>query len=223
MEVTFDSAAAFKAEFVEEYERTVEKTGVHAADFRAAGRATKEWPDRQDKKWWWHHGPEFVDNWIKWRENNGYKVLDINGTPAIELDIRADFAGTTVRAIVDRIMVSPEGTPGVVDLKSGSKEKKTTLQLGIYAMTVKKALDIDIEWGGYWMARKGTLNPVPLNLYDPAFWERVVNEVRFAKDNNLYLPVVGDQCGYCGVASSCPAITGVIDPELFEPNGVPKL
>lgn len=223
MEVTFDPERAFKDLFVEEMSDLAGRTNTPLEDFRSAGRATKEWPNKQDDAWWLANGPTMVENWVKWRENSGYSVLDINGTPAIELDLKVDFNGTMVRAIVDRVMVSPEGSPGVVDLKSGSREKKTTLQLGIYAMVVKKALDIDIEWGGYWMARKGSINPVPLNLYSPDFWARVVREVRAAKERKQFLPVIGDHCGFCGVAKHCPALTGLIDPELFKENGEPLL
>ena len=37
---------------------------------RVAGRATKEFPNKEDANWWNTKGPEWVENYILWRKNN---------------------------------------------------------------------------------------------------------------------------------------------------------
>src|ERR1019366_4968336 len=76
--------------------------------WRASGRASKQWPNKEDERWWREHGPEFVANWITWRQ---YSPLDIwrddENNLAVELEATVEIAGLPVKAFIDRAMTGP--------------------------------------------------------------------------------------------------------------------
>ena len=47
-----------------------ETEGLNLETARRAGRATKENPNKEDGNWWNINGSVWVDNYIKWRQNN---------------------------------------------------------------------------------------------------------------------------------------------------------
>ncbi len=38
--------------------------------WRAGGRATKAYPEKENDIWWQDNGPQMVDNFIQWWRNN---------------------------------------------------------------------------------------------------------------------------------------------------------
>lgn len=130
--------------------------GKNPDEIRAGGRASKEYPNKEDGLWWLKHGPLMVDRWIDWRSNSGWEIWRTpEGEPAIELGLMVDMAGVPVKMGIDRVMVTPEGEMVVLDIKSGSRTPQSDLQLAFYAAGLDLAFGIRPSYGTYWMARTG--------------------------------------------------------------------
>lgn len=92
-EITRRYTAAFEEQI--EIEK-VRSGGYEPAEFRASGRASKQWPDKEGPEWWLHHGPLHVKGWVGYRDACGWDIAmfdvmteggEIQERPAVELDI----------------------------------------------------------------------------------------------------------------------------------------
>ena len=121
---------------------------IDLAEARVGGRATKANPDKEDSRWWNATGPEWVEQYIKWRKNNSnWKIwVTPDGEPAIELGIIIKIADVDVKMVVDRVF-EVDGQLVVVDLKTSPRTPSNTLQLGFYKIGLEKAYDVKIAYG----------------------------------------------------------------------------
>lgn len=175
--------------------------------WRAGGRATKAFPDKENDDWWIANGPAMVRNWINWRLGCGWDLAVFDGVPAVELGF--DFslgAGDdefVVRMYLDRLFVSPDGQLILVDLKSGSSTPKDNLQLGMYAYGVEKCLGIRPSYGTFWKARDGaTTQLVDLEPLSSDKVESIVIGFDKLRKQGIFLPNLSE-CGWCGFKDTC--------------------
>lgn len=128
-----------------------------------------------------------------------------DGSPASELAFEVKLTDTMgIRGQIDMVMEWPDGSLRVRDYKTGSK-LPGLLQLGAYRLALQETLDIDVQWGDYWMSKKGIINgPHDLSQYTK---ERLVGYFE-ALDKGIqarvFLPAVGDHCTPCAVRRYCP-------------------
>jgi hypothetical protein len=186
-------------------------TGFQDTDVRAGGRATKEYPNKEDEQWWLNNGSQMVEAWVRWRDNSGWGIADLGeGKPAIEVGIEASIGGIPVKMFIDRIMVIPSETGVltrdnfvVLDLKSGKSAPKSDLQLALYATGIELAFGWRPRWGTYWMARTGETSPViDLDLYPKEMFEDIFGKFKTARDNGVFLPNL-NHCVMCSVVEFC--------------------
>jgi RecB family exonuclease len=179
-------------------------TGQEEALWRSAGRATKEYPDKENEKWWIQHGRLMLDSWVSFRTGeNGWTVWTTpEGIPAIELNLSPTIAGVPVQMGIDRIMVTPEGEMVIVDIKTG-RYTPNPLQLAFYAAGIELTFGIRPQYGTYWMARSGTTSPlVSLDFYSTDKIEELVAGFDKARRNELLLPNFS-HCKMCGFTTQC--------------------
>ena len=178
--------------------------------FRAGGRATKQYPNKEDASWWLDNGPKMVDFWIQFRKDSGYQpYLLSGGEAAIETELNVEIGGVLMKGFLDRLMVSPEGELVVIDIKTSSKPPVTYTQLGTYAIMCEKAMGIRPVKGAYFMARTGELTePVDLSHYTERRLASQVKGFKTAVDNNIFIPQPGFMCGTCSVNHACYAVNG---------------
>ena len=177
--------------------------------WRAGGRATKAYPNKEDADWWLANGPKMVDFWIQFREESGWKIWDTPvGIPAIETEMNQQVNGVNIKAFLDRIMVAPTGELVIVDIKTGAEPKSQT-QLGIYAVLVEKTFGVRPQLGSYFMARTGELTtPVSLDRFTESRLGSWAKGFEIAVSNKIFIPSTGFMCGTCSVNSSCYAVGG---------------
>lgn len=177
------------------------------ADIRAGGRATKEWPGGEDHAWWQFHGPQFVQAWIDWRTANpNLSILQIEGRPAIEVDVVAIINDVPLKGFIDRVMVDTEtGELLIVDLKTGRMTPHSPLQLGFYRLALSRTVGLTADHGAYWMARKGALSSIEHLWYPDSLLESWLTQARRLIDTGIFLPHVGMLCGSCSVRTFCSA------------------
>lgn len=172
--------------------------------FRSAGGKSPE-----DKGWWLKNGPEMVHRYFNWRHSN--PALQVwqtpDGVPAVELEVNVPLPdGTVLKAFIDRVFQDTQhGTLNIVDLKSG-KTNPTPLQLAVYRLCLREQFEVDARYGGYWMARSGTLDKVhDLDAFPPDMISRWLRDVKKAIDSNIFVPKVSKDCSWCGVRDHCYA------------------
>lgn len=166
-------------------------------------------PNKEGEDWWRAQAPVMVQRWRDWITTTNLEIWELpNGEPAIEVEAVVTFGGQPVKMGIDRIMQDPAtGDLIVVDLKAGSREPQG-YQLPLYGEAVHRTIGVPVQFGAYWMARKGTLT-LPKDL------RKMIGDLdnRFEKarkmiDNEIYLAVPGMFCGSCGVREFCSAQGG---------------
>lgn len=202
--VAYDAGlAAFRAYLDEEAAK------YQGRNIRSSGRATKQYPNKEDRSWWLSEGPAMVHAYYTWRLGN--PNLEIwhtpEGKPAIELDVNVNLpGGVTVKAYIDRIFEDKvTGQKIIVDLKTG-KMAQSGLQLAVYRTILQQQFGEAPDYGAYWMARTGTLDTVhDLRQFPTEMIERWLRDVKKAIDLNLFVPHLSSACDYCGVKQFCYA------------------
>jgi hypothetical protein len=191
--------------------------GVDPTEFRTSGRKTREYPQGEDAAWWLANGPGMVQNWIDFRRTSGFSLVEIGGVPAIEVEVQAEVGGVMVRGFIDRVMQDPDGKLCALDLKSGSREPVSPIQLGIYRALLEANLGIVPERGYYWMARNGRASQFhDLTVYTPQTLASWVQGFSLAVANDVFIPHPSNLCGTCGVNQSC-YVFGGSDASHFPP------
>lgn len=176
---------------------------------RVAGRATKEFPNKEDANWWNTKGPEWVENYILWRKNNpDWKIWTTQeGVKAIELELNPVIAGVTVKMFIDRIF-EVNGELVIVDLKTSKARPTSDLQLGFYKVGVEEVLKTKVSLGNYWMSRdSGTGEMIDLSRYTLETLEYFVSGFDKARKSAIFLPNL-QSCSYCGLTAHCQFTKG---------------
>ena len=176
---------------------------------RVAGRATKEFPNKEDANWWNTKGPEWVENYILWRKNNpDWKIWTTQeGVKAIELELNPVIAGVTVKMFIDRIF-EVNGELVIVDLKTSKARPTSDLQLGFYKVGVEEVLKTKVSLGNYWMSRdSGTGEMIDLSRYTLDTLEYFVSGFDKARKSGIFLPNL-QSCSYCGLTAHCQFTKG---------------
>lgn len=180
---------------------------------RVGGRATKEFPNKEDRAFWLAKGPGQVWGWVEWRNRRfqeGWQFFELpDGSPAVEVAFEVEFANTLVKGYIDRVMVNDNGELMVVDLKSGSREPESALQLGVYALGMKRKFGVTPPLGAYFMTRKAELTePKSLVNYSENNLGIWFDKARFIIENEAFIPHVTSWCNTCSVAPYCVAVGG---------------
>lgn len=179
--------------------------------FYASGRKSKEWPNKEDEKWWRENGPLMVERWKNFKRVTNWEIwLTPQGEPAIELALLGEYGGAIVKGYLDRVMQLPNGDLAVLDVKTGANEPKSNVQLGLYADMVAKLFGEEYrpKWGTYWMGRTGSLTP-PVDLAPLARdLDEDYRKARLIIEQDLFLASPGMLCGSCSVNAYCKSFSG---------------
>jgi len=185
----------------ETIDETLKNTTTTMDKWKAGGRPSKTYPNKEDDKWWSKNGPKQLEKWVQFRSGS-WSILDIDGSPAVELDIQPVIAGVPVKMQIDRVMVTPDGEVVVVDIKSG-RSIPTWLQLAFYAAGLEKTYGIKPQWGTYWMSRSGITSAfVNLDEFPTGGIEFLVAQFDKARRNDVFLPNLS-HCSKCGLSDKC--------------------
>jgi hypothetical protein len=175
------------------------------ATWRVAGKG------KETLDWWVLMGPIWLTKYVQWRESSGLQLIE-NG---VEVAMMPNLSDVMVKMFADRVFVDKHGQVLVVDLKTGSSDQPSSLQLGVYKVGLEKLTGLVAEWGAFYNARKGELYP-PLRL-DQWTEERVgrlFHTFDTMERQDIYLPNIGQHCKYmCSVKQWCVYQGGTPHPE----------
>lgn len=206
-----DTKALFAACWADELAtRKSQSPSYEVGDYKVTGRAPAPYGKRT-AAWFEDHGHEFVDKWIEWRKSTRWEIWETpEGKPAIELEINFLLPGDIpVKTFIDRVMVTPAGEPVVVDLKTG-RLPETAEQLGLYRCAVLAQFGIDIHWGYWWDAGKGThVGPYDLTRFTPGFFSVAYQEAVAGINAGYFAAKPANNCAsWCSVADYCHSVGG---------------
>lgn len=209
-----NTAAAWKRAWDEQYAEDIPAGSDHSK-IRAGGRVSKQWPEKENIDWWQETGPDMLVKYVEWRDAKfaeGWQWFRLpDGSAAIEVPVQLVLNEGTddqvlVKGYIDRVMVTDDGELLVNDLKSGSRQPASTLQLGIYAQGFARAFGVTPILGGYYMSRKAELTgPVSLLHYTPELIGRWFGMAQEGISDGIFIPHVSSFCGTCSVKPYCSA------------------
>lgn len=183
----------------------IERSDSKPEEWRSGGRKTKQYPDKENADWWLTNGPLMVERWIAWRNGeHTYKLWEPTpGVPAIELGINPIWNDVPVQMHIDRVMINEDGELVVIDLKTGSRNPTSDLQLAFYAVGIESIFGIRPKWGAYWMGRSGGIKElVDLDVYTTESIIELVTKFDEARKAEIFLPNLS-HCVMCGVKDKC--------------------
>lgn len=132
-----------------------------------------------------------------------YELPD--GSPGSEIPFEVKLTDRLgVRGQIDMLMEWPDGSLRCRDYKTGSK-LPGLLQLGVYSLALKEVFGLDVQYGDYWLSKKGIISgPHDLAVYTRdrllGYFEALDRGVAAG----VFIPNVGDHCTPCGVKKYCP-------------------
>lgn len=197
----------FMEAFEIEASETVRRSGITEDGWRVSGKPTKDFPDKEDRKWWEWNGPVFVQNYIDWKNRYPGNIwITPDDVPAIELPIKTRFGGADVIGYIDRIF-EHDGVLTVVDIKAGRTTPPDGMQLAVYGAGLPAAWPMP-QRGSYMMARDSRLIG---DYWLPALYPRVNYEFDQAWtdiNSGSFLPKETYMCKFCSVREYCWAKNG---------------
>lgn len=186
-------------------------------DYYRSGRASKDWPDKETPEWWAKKGPEFVKQWVMWRDNSGLEIWQAPNLetgelePAIELEVHAYGPDALyVKSVIDRVYIDPAGDLRIVDLKTGSHTDAWPRQMAYNALGILSQYGEEARWAGFWKARSGGVPQwFDLSVFSPEWlWEQAW-KAREIRDRQLFIAAPNNLCASaCGVKQWCVAMGG---------------
>lgn len=178
---------------------------------RAGGRATKEWPNKENLDWWRQHGLEMLNTY--WNNNiaiarEGWDLWEVTpGSPAVELVFNVPIGDVLVKGAIDRVYINPDGEMVITDIKTGSRKPESAMQLGVYAVAIEYMTGVKPILGNYYMARKGeSTEQVSLLHYTMGMLENIFGNAKKMIEAEIFLPHVSSLCNACGVRKHCTAM-----------------
>ena len=188
---------------------------------KAGGRASKEWPDKENGDWWKANGAKMVTDWVGWRVNKkaeGWQFLTLEHEGhsyrgievPIEFTYKADSGSEVdVKGYIDRVMVDPQGQVWVIDLKSGGRVPASSLQLGIYSLGLAEVYGVHAPLGAYYMTRQGDIAQTQsLSHYSRHVVGGWFSMAKKGIESEVFIPKVGMFCNSCSVRQFCTAVGG---------------
>lgn len=175
------------------------------ATWRVAGRG------KETLDWWASNGEAWTIAYRLWRETSNLSLVE----HGVEVEMMPVLADVPVKMFADRVFADQYGQILVVDLKTGSSEQPSSLQLGVYKVGLEKLAGLPVDWGAFYNARKGELYP-PVRL--DAWTEERIAQLFATFDAQeragQYLPNIGSHCRHmCSVRQWCIYQGGSKHPE----------
>jgi len=195
--------------FLKSIADTEAKSDTNPVDWRVSGRATKAWPDKENKSWWDINGYEMFVNFSQAWTDSGFEVwVSPDGVPGIEIEFNNYFGSTYVRAFADAVAVRGNEL-AIIDFKTGAYTPDSSMQLGIYASLMELQFGVRPSVGYYYSARKAEfIKTKGIERWTIPVLTNLFNKFEVAIDNEIFLPNVGMSCGTCGVRDYCYAVGG---------------
>lgn len=176
--------------------------------WRAGGRRSKTYPDKETEQFWLDVGPEWCQLYQDHFTHNDEPIWEsVEGIRGIELPFDVELGGVRVKGAIDRVRVI-QGELFLEDIKTGSGQPNV-LQLGLYKVAFEQAFGETPSFGRFWNPRKsGAGIPVNLDRYDKPMFDRLYAAFETQRRSGVIVPNLGPNCDRCDVRRYCSAYGG---------------
>lgn len=207
-----DGTLDFEEEFEAEVSSREEESGMGREDFRASGRRSKEWPNKENHEWWLKNGPLMVDRWTRFSRNFPHPLwITPTGEPGVEVPFEYAVPDTdiVVRGVVDRVHDLGDGTLLATDIKTGASKQPSMRQLGVYKVALEqKYPGHTVKFGMFWDGRSGVGTAMEdLDAHIPERLSYQMRALSIARKAGIYLANPSNMCVSCSVRDYCYEIT----------------
>lgn len=104
-------------------------------------------------------GQEHTRRYVEWAQENQPAIwMTPRGDDALELYFKVEIGGVQVRGYIDQLVLDPDDTVRVRDLKTGTTKSK--FQLHTYKVAVEKVYNVPVNKGDWYLAKNGGLSRV---------------------------------------------------------------
>lgn len=195
-----------------------EKHGSNPVDWKASGRVSKAWPNKENGDWWAEKGPAMLKDFAQVWDSSGWSVWHTpQGIPALELELNVAYGDVLVKAFVDMVAVTAEGELVVVDFKTGANMPSNAMQLGLYACGIEKVFGVRPSHGYYYDAREAQMKIAEgMNTWTTPLFTELFTKFNESVERKVFLPNLGMMCKSCLVKDYCYVYGGefadMIDP-----------
>ena len=202
--------------FLDAIAETEAKSESNPVDWRVSGRATKQWPNKENKAWWDVNGREMFYNFINAWTASGFEIwTSPEGVPGIEIGFNNFFGKTYIKAYADAIATRGDEF-AVIDFKTGVYTPDSAMQLGIYASLIELQFGTRPNVGYFYSARKGEfIKANGIERWTIPVLTNMFEKFEFAIEHEIFLPNVGMSCSSCGVRDYCYAVGGQLS-EIYD-------
>lgn len=149
---------------------------------------------------YYRKGARMLENfWISERERES-RIL------AAEKDFEFILGDLTVRGTIDRIDKKKDGKIELIEYKTGESEKYAqeiyeSLQLDIYALALKKAMNLEVYSVSFWLMAFNEKIEIPYDYSRFEATEKFLLKTG-SEIKNIAFDRKGD-CGFCQISSLC--------------------
>lgn len=217
LEMGYDDGgpSSFEEALLAEVDARIESSGILPEYWTASGRASAEWPDKENQAFWLKNGAAWFLQYQRFVVSSPWQTwVTPDGEPAVEIELNWFVGDVEVRGYVDRIWENAvTGALLVVDVKTGSREpgvkQLVTYHNGIAALFKAREWGRAPIYGGYYMARKAMLtSPENIEILDDGRLEYEYAAAARGITNEVFLPSKSMLCGYCNVKDYCREVGG---------------
>jgi hypothetical protein len=206
--VPAEGPTSFSATWDQAVTEKEEESGYGREEWKASGRSSKAYPNKEDYGFWLDNGDTYVNNWRRFVTSSSYQVWIMpDGLPAIELGLEGMVGEVPVRGYCDRIMEDTRtGSLVVIDIKSGANRPKGPKQLVLYRHLLQRLFgpEVPLRYGAYYMVRDGVLtDPVDVESLDDGRLEHNYADAWEGIQAGRFIPSLSMLCGSCGVRDYC--------------------
>jgi len=214
--VSWDSI--WREAFDKQIEEVQTRTNTTPYEWRTGGRATKEYPNKEDGNWWDENGEKMFYDFINaWQESQLEIWVSPEGVPGIEIGFNQYFGDVLIKAFADLIAVLPTGELIVVDFKTGKSTPDSAMQLGVYACLMEMQFGTRPTRGYFYSARSAKFEEAEgLNRWTIPVLTELFAQFARGLEAEVYLPNIGMSCSTCGVKDYCYAVGGELS-SIYDP------
>jgi RecB family exonuclease len=204
--------------FIDQIAEVESKSSTNPVDWRVSGRATKQYPNKEDKNWWDENGKKMFFDFINaWQESQLEIWVSPEGVPGIEIGFNQYFGDVLIKAFADLIAVLPTGELIVVDFKTGKSTPDSAMQLGVYACLMEMQFGIRPTRGYFYSARDAKFEEAEgLSRWTIPVMTELFAQFARGLEAEVYLPNIGMACSSCGVKDYCYAVGGELS-SIYDP------
>jgi putative RecB family exonuclease len=196
--------AIFRANFAEEVIRKMDDV-PNRAEWRASGRASKAYPDKENRDWWAENGAAQCVKFATVYDSPFLpgRVVSVDGNFLIEVEHLVEIGdGPPVKGYIDAVIELPDGSIIPRDYKSG-KAPEDAIQLASYALAMHELYGVEPTTGEYLLTRKMVAATWDLRPLTRAVMAGLYESLEKAKASGIYLPRPSSFCSACQVKAAC--------------------